>query len=122
MEAQEKVEVNAEWSKRIESLYALCLDGWDGEDALALPYYVLERAEEIVLILSRLGQPVWNVVPGPKGEVVVEIRNGERSIEFIVYSQKSVYVQFAKPYAVQTNDLRLSQIHLAPRLSGTPFV
>ena len=69
-------------------------DNWDEDGALAPSIEVLRRASFMVGYLDGTGQKVYNVAPGPKGEIMVDIRNGDKSLELLFYSDKTKYVKF----------------------------
>lgn len=70
---------------------------WDGEDAKAPSKDVIFRVRNLVRLLSKTGQPVFHTAPGPNGEVMIDIRNEDQSLEIIFYSQKAFFVKF--PYS-----------------------
>lgn len=70
-------------------------DNWDEEGSPAPSADVYRQANYLVKILDSSGQRVYNVAPGPKGEIMVDIRHRERSVEFLFYPNKSKYVKFS---------------------------
>jgi hypothetical protein len=70
-------------------------DNWDGELAIAPTRMVIIRAKFIVKILQATGQKVFHVAPGPSGEILVDIRNGSKSIELLFYPDKTKFVTYS---------------------------
>ena len=87
--------INAELTQEIEDLHDL-QDNWDEEGAIAPSEGVVETAIALVTFLGAFGQAVYNVGPGPKGEVLVDLRNEDhsKSLEFLFYNDRSVVVKF----------------------------
>jgi hypothetical protein len=67
-------------------------DGWDGDDAVRPSIQVLEEAISFTKYLQSVGEKVYHVAPGPNGEIMIELRDGENAIEFLVYPSKFKYV------------------------------
>lgn len=71
-------------------------NNWDEEGALAPIENTIQKAYSLVYLLEKRGQQIFNVAPGPNGEIMLDIRNNKKtkSIEVIFYSNKSIVVQF----------------------------
>lgn len=69
-------------------------DNWDEEGAMAPDSIAVLQTTYISQWLEKGGQSIYNVAPGPNGEVMLDLRNikGTRSVELIFYSNKSISV------------------------------
>jgi len=90
-------------------------DNWDGELSKAPAHSALLKAKFIVKFLQATGQQVFHVAPGPRGEIMVDIRNKEKSIELIFYPDKVKYVTFSNSGSPQQG---LFESSLFPELLG----
>jgi hypothetical protein len=91
--------------RRIESLSQL-ENNWDGFDAVKPNRNVIRRSQDFTQFCTSRGQKIYNCSPGLDGEIVFELRNqrNEKSIELILYPQKTVMVQFGPGnFACQKN-------------------
>ena len=70
-------------------------DNWDGDGALSPDKDALQIAKSITNMLWRYGQPVFHIAPGPLGEVLVNLRKGDKSLELLFYPNHWKYVQFS---------------------------
>ncbi|HEY5370640.1 MAG TPA: hypothetical protein VIJ75_16770 [Hanamia sp.] len=50
----------------------------------------------LAILLSKHGQPIFHAALGPNGEIILDIRskNKSKSIEIILYEEKSIAVMF----------------------------
>ena len=71
-------------------------DNWDNDGALAPVEGVIQRAKYVTSLLENHGQPIFHAAPGPNGEIMLDIRNRNktRSLEILIYKSRSVCVQF----------------------------
>jgi len=76
--------------------FRLLEDNWDEYGAIAPGKEVILKAEMLVRKLEQTGQKVFHVVPGPNGEVLVELREEGKSVEILFYPDRSTYVLFPK--------------------------
>jgi hypothetical protein len=83
-------------------------DNWDGELAIAPSYNVILKAKFIVKILQATGQKVFHVAPGPSGEIMVDLRNGHKSLELLFYPDKTKFVTYSENEAPQQGAFELS--------------
>ena len=68
---------------------------WDGEGSPAPSNNVMWSAHRLIGTVKDLGSQIYNVVPGPKGEIMVDVQGKNlRSVEFIIYPDKIKYVKF----------------------------
>ena len=68
-------------------------ENWDSYGAAKPSVNAINRAISLVKTLDLANQPVYFVAPGPNGEIVVEFREGEYSIEITVDDEgKEEYV------------------------------
>lgn len=97
--------------RRIESLSQL-ENNWDSFDAVKPNKSVIRRAQDFTQFCTSRGQKIYNCSPGLDGEIVFELRNptNEKSLEFILYPQKTVMVQFGPDnFACQKNIFEYSE-------------
>lgn len=69
-------------------------DNWDEEGSPAPSNLAIRRAEVLVKQLQQTGQKVFHVAPGPRGEIMVDLRENGKSLEILFYPDKMLYVQF----------------------------
>jgi len=70
---------------------------WDLEGAVAPSPEAILLAEYIVKAMEKTGQKVFHVAPGPRGEIMVDIRNSSRSLELLFYPHSNnKYVFFSE--------------------------
>jgi hypothetical protein len=70
-------------------------DNWDEEGSPTPNSKALALANLIAWTMEISGQKIYNSAPGPKGEVMLDIRNGEKSFEIIIYNEQlSKFVKF----------------------------
>src|SRR5471030_3140156 len=84
-------DLNENAIKALENI-SLLEDNWDGEDAMAQPKDVIAKVSELIFKLGAVGQEIFNVVPGFDGEIVIYLRNGNKTMEILFYPNKSKYV------------------------------
>jgi len=87
-------DLNASQLGTLDSIQML-EDNWDGNFASAPKVNIVQRSRGLIAILSKIGQKVYTIAPGPYGEVMIDIRNQEKSLEVIFYPDKSKFVQFS---------------------------
>lgn len=81
------------------NFYNICglQDDWDGEESPAPSNNVMQSAFALINILDLATQQIYNVVPGPRGEIMVDVRGkNSKSVEFIIYPDKIKYVKFSE--------------------------
>lgn len=88
-------------NKRIFSLleeFSELKENWDEDGALAPNPESLSEAKFIAQTLEKIAQPIFNVAPGPNGEVLIDIRNfpNNKSVELIFYPSRTVAVFFTE--------------------------
>ncbi len=67
---------------------------WDNNGAKAISIKVINKAKTLVKQLIKLGQLIYNIAPGPNGEVMVVLKKGEKSLEINFYKTHSTIVFF----------------------------
>ena len=65
--------------------YKNLTDNWDEDGATAPDHLTIVVALDIALLLIAHGQTIYHTSPGPAGEIMLNLRQGERSVEFLVY-------------------------------------
>jgi len=90
-------------------------NNWDEDDALAPLKDSIFKAKFLTALFNKHGQQIYHAAPGPNGEIMLDVRNKQKnkSIEFIFYSNKSVYVSISseeKPNQGNFNEDKLPEI------------
>lgn len=106
--------LNARIHKLLEE-FASLEDNWDEDDALAPDQLALIRAEFLTTLLEKHGQPIFHAAPGPIGEVLLDLRdkNKSKSVEIIFYKNRTNVVFFPSsgtPFQEQFEIQNLPQI------------
>lgn len=65
--------------------YRNLVDNWDEDDAIAPTHQTVVVALDIALLLIAEGQTIYHTSPGPTGEIMINLRNGDKSVEFLIY-------------------------------------
>ena len=80
----------------LETLMAIgsLAENWDEEGAKPPAETSVQMAKGIIYFMSAIGQEIYNIAPGPKGEILIDFRNNSKSLELLIYSDKMVYVKF----------------------------
>ena len=68
-------------------------DNWDEDNAKAPTVEVINFAKYLVNVLSKAGHVIFHAAPGPNGEIMLDLRNKEKSLELIIYPHKKVAVK-----------------------------
>lgn len=90
-------------------------NNWDNDEALAPSTEALKHAEFLTKVLDKHGQPIFHTAPGPNGEVMMDLRNKDktRSVEIIFYPTRSTAVFYPnqdQPYQKDFDFKLLSEI------------
>ena len=83
-EAFDRLTLNRRELSAIAS-YENLVDDWDGDDAIAPVHQTVASALSIAGLLTATGQPIYHTSPGPTGEIMINLRNGDKSAELLVY-------------------------------------
>ena len=77
--------------------YELLKDNWDEDDAKAPSKKSIFHARFLTDLFNKHGQQIYHAAPGPNGEVMLDLRNKDKnkSVEFIFYKDKAVYVSIS---------------------------
>ncbi len=70
-------------------------NNWDSYDALPVSDVSIEKAIDFIVQVNNFGLDVYLTSPGPNGEVLVQLKNNEKEIEFIFYPEQDKYVSFS---------------------------
>ena len=65
--------------------YRNLVDGWDEDGAVAPAHQTIVAAFDIALLLTVAEQPIYHTSPGPVGEIMINLRNGPKSVELLLY-------------------------------------
>ena len=87
--------INYRSLRQIDSIATL-EDNWDQDDAIAPSEQIVQQAKSLIILFDVVGQKVYNVAPGPDGEVMVDIRHKQKSVEILFYPTKNKYVKFGQ--------------------------
>jgi len=89
------IELNNRIHKLLDE-YSQLENNWDDDNAIAPDIKVIQKAKNLTILLERHGQGIFHCAPGPNGEIMLDIRNSNKSksIEIILYSDHSVVVSF----------------------------
>lgn len=90
-EPLENGKINYEFSQTVYNLNFIEND-WDGEGAIAPSKNTITKGLSIISLLTEIGQEIHNVDYGVEGEILIDIRNGYKSIEILFYPNRSKYV------------------------------
>ncbi|MBO9660943.1 MAG: hypothetical protein J7527_19125 [Chitinophagaceae bacterium] len=63
---------------------AVFVDNWDEDGAIAPFSEVIQLAKGIVHSTNTAGQKIYSAAPGPKGEIILDLRSGNKSLELII--------------------------------------
>ncbi len=88
-------------------------DNWDLDGAKAPDASALCLAEYIVKAMEKTGQKVYHVAPGPRGEIMVDIRNNntDKSLELLFYpNSNNKYVFFSTAEQPQQGNFLFSSL------------
>ncbi|GAB4027728.1 hypothetical protein [Spirosoma gilvum] len=66
------------------------MDNWDEDGAIAPSHQTVLAALDIALLLTAIGQPIYHTSPGPVGEIMINLRNGEKSAELLTYPNNRI--------------------------------
>jgi len=70
-------------------------DNWDEDGAIAPGSEVIQLAQAMVHSMTAVGQEIYNAAPGAKGEIMLDLRAGNKSLEVIIYRNKMKFVKFS---------------------------
>jgi hypothetical protein len=85
-------------------------DNWDGEGAKAPGKRPVTVALYLVKLLQVFGQKVFHVAPGPRGEILIDLRNNNKSIELLFYEDRFKFVRFPEAGRPEQGDFELSML------------
>jgi len=85
-------------------------DNWDGEGAKAPSKRAVMIALYLVMALQAFGQKVFHVAPGPRGEVLLDLRNKNKSIELLFYEDRLKFVRFPEKERPDQGDFELNML------------
>jgi hypothetical protein len=67
---------------------------WDNDGAIAPPVNVVQFAKAIIYIMNAIGQEIYNIAPGPDGEIMLLFTKDKKSFEVLIYPDKMRFVKF----------------------------
>ncbi|QDK77970.1 hypothetical protein EXU85_04940 [Spirosoma sp. KCTC 42546] len=65
--------------------YQHLTDNWDEDGAIAPVHQTVLAALNLALLLTVTEQLIYHTSPGPVGEIMINLRNGDKSAELLVY-------------------------------------
>lgn len=83
---------------------------WDGYNAEEISQIVIENALAIVSVINEHDEDVYFTSPGPNGEIMIQLKNEEREVEFIIYPAKSKFVKFTSNTFVSQGSFSISML------------
>ncbi len=87
--------------------YLSLKSNWDSYGAVQPGTAAIENASTFVKALDRRRVPVYFTAPGPNGEILVELKNGDKSIELTFEADgTSTYAKFVGDNCVEENSFR----------------
>lgn len=106
-----RIELNSRIHKLLDE-YSLLENNWDDDGAIAPDNEVIQKAQNLTLLMERHGQGIFHCAPGPNGEIMLDIRNNikSKSIEIILYSDHSVVVLFPEEGRPTQKDFYIDQL------------
>lgn len=69
-------------------------DNWDEEGGIAPSKRTYQRAHNLAVYLQQTGEKIYNVAPGPNGEIMIDLRDKGNSVEILFYPEKKKFVFF----------------------------
>jgi hypothetical protein len=86
--------------------YEQLRDDWDHDGATAPSRQTVLVALDLALLLTVTGQPIYHTAPGPVGEIMLNLRNGNRSAELLAYPNgRNKFVRLAPGEPPQQGEL-----------------
>lgn len=80
--------LNEDSLEKLDS-YKFLKDNWDYCESIAPTIEVIESAIDLVNKLNLWSKKIFYISPGPDGEIMIELRSGQTSIEFLIYPGKT---------------------------------
>lgn len=65
--------------------YQHLTENWDEDGAITPTHQTVLSALDIALLLTVTGQLIYHTSPGPVGEIMINLRNGDKSAELLAY-------------------------------------
>lgn len=92
--------------------YSELEDNWDEDGAARPNQNSIQKAKFLTSLLEKHGQSIFHTAPGPNGEIMLDIRNSRKtkSLEIILYSNRSVVVYFPEAAPPVQNDFQIDQL------------
>lgn len=87
-------------------------ENWDSYGAIPVDEVSIEKTIEFIKAVDLFDVDVYLTSPGPNGEVMAQLKNRQKEIEFIFYPEKEKFVKFCEnDFIEQGNykDLDLSE-------------
>ena len=92
--------------------YSSLESNWDGDDGLQPDNLVVQKAKNFTRLLDIHGQSIFHAAPGPNGEIMLDIRNSNKtkSLEVLFYPTRSVVVMFPEEGVPTQQNFEQSQL------------
>lgn len=92
--------------------YKQLSDNWDDDGAVAPSHQTVLAAFDIALLLTVAEQPIYHTAPGPTGEIMLNLRNGAKSVELLIYpGDRRKFVCISPNEAPQQGPLTPDSLH-----------
>lgn len=98
------------------SMFRELVNNWDEEGAIAPVERTIASAETLANNLDLTGQNIYNTSPGPNGEILISLRNGQKSLELLVFPNKNPKIVSLSDVEMPTQKV-LTQENLKASLS-----
>lgn len=81
-------------------------ENWDSYDSALINELSIEKAISFIKEVDGFDRDVYLTSPGPNGEVMVQLKNDHKEIEFIFYPDKDKYVLFDNNKFINQSDYK----------------
>lgn len=92
--------------------YKQLTNNWDEDGAVAPSHQTVLAAFDLALLLTVAEQPIYHTAPGPTGEIMLNLRNGAKSVELLVYPRdRQMFVCIGPDETPQQGPLTPDSLH-----------
>lgn len=83
-------------------------ENWDSYEAEKISELVINNAISIVEKIDKFDEDVYFSSPGPNGEIMIQLKNYQKEVEIIVYSDRQKYVTFYESNFEKQGDFNIN--------------
>ena len=83
---------------------------WDGDNSLKINEVSIKNAISLIESLNDLSCEVYFTAPGPNSDILIQLKNNYKEIEFILYPNKSKFVLFSNNSLVEQGNLSFGEL------------